>query len=319
FWDAVLQAAGKTSTRRLAATVLPRRLAGAALVPTVKGSALPDPATESDASSIALLRSYWDRSSDLLAAEYSHSSVRTEFNTGRQRLWSGVWELDVEIAGAALAPVSPWESVCWVSDKDVVYFELERAFAGGVRIQRQMLLAREDRFLLMADTVLSRQAGPVRYRGALPLVNVTAVEAADDTRELRLRTADNSVLVIPCALGEWRQGPAAGSLAVQDQRLVLEQQAPHGNLFAPLFFDLDPRRAGAPLTWRNLTVAAQREIQPPDVAVGYRVRVGKQQWVIYRAMADRASRTVLGANTWTPFLVTRIKKSGELENLLEIE
>jgi len=251
--------------------------------------------------------------------ECSDSVVQTELISNGQRLWSGAWELNVQIAGTNLLPVSPWESVCWVTDDDVVYFELERAFAGGVRIQRQMLLARDDRFLLLADTVLSRQPAPVTYRGALPLAEANTVEPAAETRELRLRGPKCSTLVVPCALGEWRQGTHAGNLEVRDRSLVLEQNAAGGNLFAPLFFDLDPRRQTAPLTWRSLTVAADRTIQPADVAVGYRVRIGKQQWLIYRAMAERMSRTVLGANTWTPFLVTRVKKSGELETLLEIE
>lgn len=319
FWSAVLASSTKPAAKKLASLVLPRRLLSDIAVAAEKSSTSVEPAAQSDTSGVALLRSHWSRRSDLLAVECSDSVVQTEFIANGDRLWSGTWEIDVQIAGANLVPVSPWESVCWVSDEDVVYFELERAFAGGVRIQRQMLLARDDRFLLLADTVLGRQPAPVSYRGSLPLAEVNSIEPAEETRELRLRGAHSSVLVVPCALNEWRQGTQAGSLEVRDRSLVLEQNANGGNLFAPIFIDLDPRRQEAPLTWRNLTVAADREIQPADVAVGYRVRVGKQQWLVYRAMAERRSRTVLGANTWTPFLVTRVKKTGELETLLEIE
>ena len=48
------------------------------------------------------------------------------------------------------------EPLCWVSDDDVDYLELEIEFGEGLRVQRHLLLARHDRFLLLADAVLSR-------------------------------------------------------------------------------------------------------------------------------------------------------------------
>ena len=90
-------------------------------------------------------------------------------------------------------------------------------------------------------------------------------------------------------------------------------------LFAPLFFDLDPRRFARRLTWRQLTVAESLEIQPADVAVGYRVQLGKEQWLIYRSLAQTANRTLLGHNLSTEMLVARFDPTGEVEALVEIE
>ena len=81
----------------------------------------------------------------------------------------------------------------------------------------------------------------------------------------------------------------------------LRQFAPARRLFAPLWFDLDPH--SQPLTWRALTVARTRKAQPADVAVGYRVAIGKQQWLVYRSLAAAANRTVLGHNLSTATLV----------------
>lgn len=319
FWSAALRVADKASARSLAAAVLPQRVLADLRPPVDKTTALPEPAAESDTAGVAILRGSARRRGDLLAVECDGSQVRLELISARDRLLSGTWDLDLRVADEALLPVSPWESVCWVTDEDVVYHELERSFVGGVRIQRQMLLAREDRFLLLADTVLGRPSAPISYRGSLPLGGIRATEPAQETRELRLRGEQTSALVLPLGLGEWRQGSALGTLEVRDRTLVLEQQAAGGGLFAALFIDLDRRRESSPCTWRPLTVAADRTIQPAAVAVGYRVQIAERQWLVYRAMAERAARTVLGANTWSPFLTARIKKSGQFETLLEIE
>ena len=90
-------------------------------------------------------------------------------------------------------------------------------------------------------------------------------------------------------------------------------------LFAPLFFDMDPRRFARRMTWRQLTITESPEIQPADVAVGYRVQLGKEQWLIYRSLAQQANRTLLGHNLSTEMLVARFDPTGEVEALVEIE
>lgn len=90
-------------------------------------------------------------------------------------------------------------------------------------------------------------------------------------------------------------------------------------MFAPLFVDLNRKRLDKPLTWRQLTVGQLREIVPHDVAVGYRVQVGKAQWLMYRSLAPAAIRTVLGQNLMHEFLVGRFHADGHAATLLEIE
>jgi hypothetical protein len=125
--------------------------------------------------------------------------------------------------------------------------------------------------------------------------------------------------VLPLALNEWRTGAPRGSLQAGPIGLELTQAA-HGQcLFAPLFVDLDAGRQRKEVTWRQLTVAHQREVTPSEVAVGYRVQVGKSQWLIYRSLAAPAVRTVLGKNLMSEFLVARFQTDGKVEALLEIE
>jgi hypothetical protein len=83
--------------------------------------------------------------------------------------------------------------------------------------------------------------------------------------------------------------------------------------------DLKRKRTGKPLTWRRLTVAEERRVQPADRAVGYRVQIGRKQWLVYRSLAPIANRTVLGKNLSSEFLVARFNQDGECDPILEIE
>jgi hypothetical protein len=126
--------------------------------------------------------------------------------------------------------------------------------------------------------------------------------------------------VLPLALPEWRTDPQGGALQAVDGRLELRQHAAGRALACPLLLDLRPERSLAQLTWRQLTVAQSLEIQPRDVAVGYRAQCGMDQWLFYRSLARRANRTVLGQNTSSEFFAGRfLAPSGEVEQLVEIE
>ncbi|HWC89765.1 MAG TPA: hypothetical protein VG433_08920, partial [Pirellulales bacterium] len=142
---------------------------------------------------------------------------------------------------------------------------------------------------------------------------------ADETCEAWLTAKKPQAAVLPFALGEWRSDSRAGQLTFSDGQLRLRQSTPGGRgLFAPLWFDLNRSRLGLPLTWRRLTVAENRENQPAD-AVGYRVQVGRQNWLIYRSFTGAANRTLLGHHLLTQFLIGQFTATGEVLTLVEIE
>jgi hypothetical protein len=60
-------------------------------------------------------------------------------------------------------------------------------------------------------------------------------------------------------------------------------------------------------------------IQPRDVAAGFRVSVGRGQWLIYRALAGKGNRSVLGHNLMSETLVARFSNDGGVDALVEIE
>jgi hypothetical protein len=146
-----------------------------------------------------------------------------------------------------------------------------------------------------------------------------AFRAAEETWEGYLVGKRPLAHVLPLALPEWRQCTPVGALRFREEGLQLELEATGSAMFAPLFIDLNPRRFGKAITWRQLTVAESLQIQPPDVAAAYRVQCGKKQWLLYRSLASRGNRTVLGHNLCSEFLCARFERRGEVTALVEIE
>jgi hypothetical protein len=280
---------------------------------------LPSAANHSEWAQVAILRPAWKPTSPQLGIAYGNRSFRGELAIGRERLLTSDWPFRVVVNGRDSMPVDDWEANCWVSDDDVDYLELEIGLEDGLELQRQVCLAKKDRFLFVADAVLSGGARSLRHLLRVPLGPQVDANSADESREVRLRASAARALVFPLSLPEWRVDRRFGELAAGPGHIELEQEAISANLYAPLWIDLDPKRGRKPFTWRQLTVAEERRIVPRDVAVGYRVQFGKKQWLIYRSLTPPRNRTVLGHNLATDFLIARFGRDGGVKALVEVE
>lgn len=279
----------------------------------------PKAAIHSPEATTAIMRPDWSRRSPRLTILYPDAACRIKLACGRDVLWSGPWGLEVAIDGVAATPTSQWSELCWISDKDVDYLELEIGLSEGLRVQRHFLLARKDRFLFLADTILGSRRAAMEYRGTLPLRRGVAFRQACETREGLLVGRKPRATVLPLALPEWLADRRGGELRQTTLGLELRQTAEGRSLFAPLFFDLDRRRMNKSITWRPLTVAESWVAQPADTAVGYRVAIGRRQWLLYRSLVASKSRTLLGHHLSTETLVARFGREGEVEPLIEVE
>lgn len=287
--------------------------------PKTSKTRLPASAYHSEWAETVVLRSSWARKSPALTLTYSDRSIRSELNCGRDTIWSGDWNPTIYVDENEMRPQSDWSEVCWHSDKDADYVELEIEYGNDWKLQRQILLVRKDQVLLVGDAMLGKQKGRIDYHCTLPLCDGVGFDAAAETREGVLYRNKRLGLVIPLALPEWRTELVDDYLSLSSGGLTLHQQQFGRALYAPLWIDLKPSRFAKELTWRQLTVADQLAIQPPDVAVGYRVQTGKSQWLAYRSMAERRSRTLLGKNFFCEFFAGRFLTTGETEEILQIE
>lgn len=315
-FDTALDLAGDQTDHQIASLVLP---GARKRKPRRKSTPpLPAAANHSEWTAVTVLRTGWARNEPRLTVVYPGKELSIECEAGSKVLWTGKWHTELRANGRLEQPESDWEEICWESDEDADYLELEMSYSGGVRLQRHLLLARQERFLLMADSLLGKQTARLEYRSALPISGDVTFQPSDETHEGYLAAGSRKALVLPLALPEWRCDSRPGRLAATEQGLVLQQSATGRNLFAPLWFDLDTRRSARPFTWRQLTVAESLETLGSDVAVGYRVMVGKSQWLIYRSLVKAANRTVLGHNLSTQMMVGTFN-DGEVEPVLAIE
>jgi hypothetical protein len=298
-----------------------RHLHWKALKATQRGARkrLPSAANHSEWAHVAVLRSAWERTSPQLGIAYGERNFRGELAIGRERIFTGDWPFTIIEDGQRSTPVEDWEAICWVSDEDVDYLELEIGLDEGLKLQRQLCLARKDRFLFVADAVLGPCARPLFHSLRLPLGSEVEAVLNEESREVLLRAPRTKALVFPLSLPEWRVDRRLGELATRPGHLELQQKATGASLYAPLWIDLDPDRGRKPFTWRQLSVAEERRIVPREVAVGYRVQFGKKQWLIYRSLTPPRNRTVLGHNLATDFLIARFGRDGSVTPLIEVE
>ena len=313
---AALELAGREEDLAIADQLLPWRTAGREA--SAEKVFFPGSSVYSESAQLASLRPSWLRGGEHLVVGHHEGAVRTELNFGSTTVWSGDWPVQLRVGGQLLEP-QVWEEVCWHSDDDVDYLELETNWNGSWRLQRQILLAREDHFLWLADAVTGPEVESLDYRSILPLAPGIEFRPEQETWEGCLTHHRRVARVLPLALPEWRAAAATGSLEAAPGGLLLRQQTRARGLYAPLFIDLSPHRMKWPLTWRHLTVGEKLQIQKPDVAVGYRVQIGGDQWLFYRSLADPACRTLLGQNVLHEFYAARFDTEGEADELLALD
>ncbi len=267
---------------------------------------------------VAIFRRSWKPRDPLLACSYDRVQVSLEIGTERETLLSGPWTGKLQVNGQTLAMQAPWREVCHVSDDDADYLELELQLERGYKIQRQLCLGRKERFVYLCDSILGQTEASLSYEQNLPFAPGIVANQDAEMREVTLTGKKPRARVLPLALPEWRSEQRQGELRVGESALTLTTLARGQNLCAPWWIDLEPKRLGKPLTWRPLTVAENRVICPADVARAWRVQIAERQWIVYRALASKGNRTILGHNLISEFLLAQFK-NGKTTNLVEIE
>lgn len=286
---------------------------------------LPDSLHHSPDGKIAVFFPDWDVRRGRVHLDYSGEEVRTEIFAGKSQVISGVWQTMIQVDGAEQHPSDDWSEVCEFTDDDVHYIEIEQAWTGGLTLQRQFLLIRDDRCLLVADAVLPSSnfheaSQSISYSCRIPLADSIEAEAESETREFYLSDGRQRGLVLPISAGEWQVGPSDADLKATGANHLLLSSQGVGRLYIPLWFDFQQRRFDRVRTWRQLTVADQLRICDRNEAVGYRVQVGSEHWMVYRSMAEPRCRTVLGKHHIADFYASRFDPSdGDHDALITVD
>lgn len=285
---------------------------------------LPEPMLTCETGELAIMMPEWDVRRGRVHIDHRGDELQIELFGGKPRLLSGAWTVELKRDDEMQAPCGPWTQTCEYADDDVQYVELEQTWTGDLVLQRQVMQLRDDRAVLLADAVIAvsddRDPTPIGYTARLPLDPSVVTSPDPETREIFLTDGKKSRgMVLPLAASEWRVGPTDATLEAEQDALV---HRTHGSrrLYAPVWFDLQSRRFKRPRTWRQLTVADELKIVPRHEAVGFRVQLGSEQWMVYRSLGGPRCRTVLGKHLLVDFLCTRFDMGdGTHEDLITVD
>ncbi|GIW92096.1 MAG: hypothetical protein KatS3mg110_0137 [Pirellulaceae bacterium] len=286
-----------------------------------KGARRADPTASwiAEQAGVTLLRRGWSLDSPVLACSHQPGWM-AELWTRCQCWLAGPVTTLVQMDDNTYPIQGPAELVCEFIDKRMRYAEWQVRLQNGWIVQRQLALAPEDGFFLWADAVIGNQPRKWQYELRWPLAPQIGWQSGRETHEGWL--ADRSgrkLLVLPLAFPEWRMGFRSGALRVEQGELVATLSGTGRAFFVPLFFDVQLRPADTPLTWRHLTVGCQMRRVAADEAVGYRVQLGKKQWVVYRSLHNTQPRTLLGQHWSAEFAIGRLRRRGDCRILIEVE
>lgn len=280
----------------------------------------PSPTGQSDWAELAYLRSHWSADGDRIVVGHAEAMPIIDFACQGFPILSGDWSLDIRINGESLTEAGEWYNVCWFSDADSDYAELQWKVHDGLRIERQIFLSRKEQFGILSDCLTANESDAVEITSRIPLSSGTEHRILPRTRELILESDDVYVRMFPVALDHDRVQKATGTLEVCDAQLQWSQQGA-GAIFSPVMIDWSKDRRDREAVWNRLTITDDRRVVSSAEAAAYRLRVGKSQWVIYRNHhTDGRHRAILGCHTTNETIIGRFNaKSGEVEPVVFVE
>jgi len=273
-------------------------------------------------SATAIIRTGWDRDALRVLVDYREATPRLEIATADRLLFDGPWSWRAWLGDRPLEAEGPWTLSGFESDRKATFLEISAPLGGGLRLDRHVAVLVHDAVVLLADaiTAVTPPAGSLLRIESKVCVGVgLEAEQADETRDVAVYDTAMRLTALPLALPEWTAAPASGGIEAANGSIMLRQESLGGRLYAPLWLDCDPARSGRPLTWRQLSVADTRRNLPRHQAAGFRVQVGHEQWLLYRALDRPRNRTVLGCNLSCEFLLGGIRPDGTVKRTLEIE
>lgn len=301
---------------------------------------------QSDWARFAHLRSDLSVESDSVAITHHQPFPQLDVVAMGRPLIHGDWKLKLKMGDATVELAEEWSCVCWESDPDADYIELQMAGPGGLRVERMVMLSRKERFLIMADAISgasdvsssvqlvsdsdktnqsSRRAANQRkprieYESRLPFCEGLVGTCEGVTREAVISGKRLKARLFPLGLPQDRVNSTAHNISIEGHEVVLKHVVEGEGLMAPLVLVWHPDRTRVDAQWRTLTVAEEGKVVGPDIAAGFRLKLGGYQLLICRALKKTGnSRTCLGYHTYNETVIGHFDKNGNVDPILMIE
>ncbi len=274
--------------------------------------------------SIATMRRTWRERGCRVAVDFSSDVIWLDvIDNDGQRVMCGDWDVEIFRNQKPLQTDVSWQEVCWFTDDDVDYLELECEVENVCKIQRQVMLMRDEGVVYFADALIAQSPDQWSVKSTWTLPIDIELRSEPKTTEGKLVRAGNqhqtAALLLPVAMPEWRRSPSHSRMECNGTQLSMQCDTSAKNLYNPLVMSLRGIESAPAYTWRQLTIAEELRNQPRDIAEAYRVQVNRDQWVFYRSLTPCARRTVMGLHLNTEFYAGRFSRDdGQFEPIVEV-
>lgn len=301
-----------TSLAEHAAGLKPRK-SGAAAITLM-------PSNQSDWARFALLRTDWTAGSASIAIAHHQPLPQIDITVQGRPILHGEWGLELQLGSTGIELAEEWSCVCWESQPEADYVELQMEGPGKLRVERLILLSREDHFLMLADSVSGAPPGPLALRSRLPLAHKMDVLPEPGRRSYWLNQSPARVRMLPLAFPADTVQSSPHRCTIEPGSVVLEHLANGQGLFAPVIFDFHPLHRRREVDWRKLTVTEEGRVVTSDVAAAFRWKIGREQWLLYRSLkTPTMPRAALGYHTGNGFVLGRFDTNGDVDPMLMVE
>ena len=262
--------------------------------------------------------------------DWTDSAVSVQLELRKELLLFGAWNVAVRLGGKLLRPLEPWTETVVYSENNCDYLEIDVPLERDYRLQRHFLLDTAHRILILADAVLwdgdgKFKAKTLEYESSLLYSPTLRAKETNEATELTFFPEKPARLaplfrVLPLDLPEWTNAVTdASEIRTEQSNLILRKRTDGRAFFLPLFFDLNAKRLKNPYTWRRLTVGENLKKVPDDHAVGFRIQLGKEQYLLYRSLTPLTNRTVLGHNLVDDFCYGRFNTKVGVDPLVAVQ
>ena len=279
------------------------------------------PSWQSDEAEVACLRTAWTPHASAFTIAYHNDYPFLDLTIDGVPLLHGEWGLSVVEDGKLLECEPAWENVCWHSEPDVDYCEIEYKFAGGPKVNRHIMLPRQRKFAIISDIVSETSARELQWETRLPLADRVDVRPQPGTREYRLKSDTGTARVFPLILPQDSGLGTTGAISVADDddtSLAIRHPATQGAVFAPIVIDWSRDNRKFTAEWKKLTTTTAGQIDPAG-SVAYRLQYGDRHLMLFRSLiATKRYRAVIGFQTDSETVLADFK-DGEIDEIVIVD
>jgi hypothetical protein len=186
---------------------------------------------------------------------------------------------------------------------------------GQTRVIRTVTVLRRFKMALVAEQV---EQGQGKWTMSFPLPAESVARKIHEKRSflVELQGGLGFGQILPLSLPCPDDVACPDVFEVRSGQLFLTRTLPGPACWSPILIAWGKPRATSPATWTPLTVTEQARECPGTRAFAVRASWGKDQFVIYRSLAEPTLRAFLGHQTSAKFLVGQFTPTGDVKPLV---